>query len=262
MSRPARFLDAVRSEWTKLRTLRSVGYALAGTALLGVGIGALMTFTDTRQYASMPPAEQAAYDPTGRSLAGFVFAQLTLGFLGALVLTAEYATGTIHGSLTVVPRRGRLLAAKLLVFAGVAVVVGELVGFASFLVGQRILAAHGVPHAALTDPEVLRAVVGYGLYLAVVGLFGAAVGTLVRATAGAVAIVAAATFVVPVLLPLVPESLARWVGRYWFSLAGRQVMTVGDDPYLLGPWSGFAVMCASVAVALIAALVALRRRDA
>lgn len=257
----ATFAHAVRAEWTKVRTLRSVAYTLIVTVVLGVGVGCLLSFAGARGYASFSPDEQAAFDPTSRSLAGYIMAQLALGFLGAFVITSEYATGLIRTSLAAVPRRGRLLAAKVLVFAAVALGVGELIGFGSFTLGQRILAGHGVPYATLGDPGVLRAVVGSGLYLTVVGLLGVALGVLVRATAGAIGIVVVATFLVPAFTPALPETWARYVGKYWPSMAGREIMAVQHDPHLLSPWAGLGLMCASVGVVLLAAFAVLGRRD-
>lgn len=258
----ATFADGVRSEWTKVRSLRSVAYTLLVTVVLGVGIGSLLAFAGARGYASMPAAEQAAFDPTSRSLAGYILAQLALGFLGAFVITSEFATGMIRTSLSVVPRRGRLLAAKVVVLAAVALVVGELVGFGSFLAGQAILRGQGVPHSSLGDPGVLRAIAGSGLYLTAVGLLGMALGVLVRATAGAIGIVVAVTFLVPAFTPALPESWARFVGKYWPSMAGRQIMAVQHDPHLLPPWTGIGLMCAAVAAVLAVAFIIFGRRDA
>ncbi|MFG1904525.1 hypothetical protein [Micromonospora carbonacea] len=182
------------------------------------------------------------------SLSGVVMAQLAVGLLGALVVTSEYATSMIRTSLTVVPRRGLLLAAKTAVFTALALVAGEIVGFLSFFAGQAILRGQHVPYAELGQPHVARAVVGAGLYLAAVGLLGVAVGVLVRATAGAIAIVTAATFLIPAFTPALPDSLARFVGTYWPSMAGRQLMLVHHDPNLPAPWAGFALLLLSVAV--------------
>ncbi|MFG1849844.1 hypothetical protein [Micromonospora carbonacea] len=94
------------------------------------------------------------------------------------------------------------------------------------------------------------------------GLLGVAVGVLVRATAGAIAIVTAATFLIPAFTPALPDSLARFVGTYWPSMAGRQLMLVHHDPNLPAPWAGFALLLLSVAVVLAAAFVVFSRRDA
>ncbi|TDC58889.1 ABC transporter permease [Micromonospora sp. KC207] len=253
---------AMRSEWTKIRTLRSAWYTLIAAVVLGIGLGWVITFADARAYVDFSAEDQAAWDPAGRSLSGAIMAQLAIGLLGALVLTSEYATGMIRTSMAVVPRRGRLLAAKTVVFTGIALIAGELIGFVSFFTGQAILRGQNVPYADLGQPQVLRAVIGCGLYLATVGLLGVAVGVLVRATAGAIAIVTALTFLLPAFIPALPESLARFMGTYWPSMAARELMLVHHEPGVLSPWSGFGLLLGSVVVVFAAAYVVFRRRDA
>jgi ABC-2 type transport system permease protein len=254
--------DALRSEWTKLRTLRSTVWTVLVTIALGVGFGALLSLAGARNYAELAPADRPSFDPTATSLAGHILAQLAIAVLGVLIVTSEYATGMIGTSLTVVPRRGRLLAAKAVVLTAVALVVGEIIGFGSFFVGQAVLAAQHTPHVGLGEPHVLRAVIGAGLYLAVMGLLGVAVGTLVRATAGALAIMVAVTLLVPAFIPALPDSWAHVVGRFWPTMAGNQIMTVLPDPHVLAPWAGFGLLCATVALVLAVALHVFRTRDA
>jgi ABC-2 type transport system permease protein len=258
----ATLTDAVRSEWTKVRTLRSTVWTVLVTIALGVGFGALLSLAGARKYATLAPADKPSFDPAATSLAGHVLAQLAIAVLGVLIITSEYATGMIGTSLTVVPRRGRLLAAKALVFTAVALIVGEVIGFGSFFAGQTVLTAQHAPHTALGEPHVLRAVIGAGLYLAVVGLLGIAVGTLVRATAGALAIMVSVTLLVPVFTPALPDSWAHVVGRFWPTMAGERVMTSLPAPHVLTPWAGFGLLCGAVAVVLTVALHVFRTRDA
>jgi ABC-2 type transport system permease protein len=258
----ARFTGAVLSEWTKFRTLPSTFWTLLVAPALGVGFGALLSFAGARSYATLTPADQASFDPTATSLAGHVMAQLAIAVLGVLIITSEYATGMIRTSLTAVPRRGRLLAAKALVLTVVALAVSEVIEFGAFFAGQAVLAGQDAPHAGLGEPHVLRAVIGAGLYLAVVGLLGVAVGTLIRATAGAIATMVAVTLLVPIFTPVLPESWARVVGRFWPTMAGRQIMAVRPSAHALGPWTGFGLMCAAVGVVLGAAFLTFGTRDA
>jgi ABC-2 type transport system permease protein len=253
---------ALRSEWTKLRTLRSTAWTVAATVVLAVGFAALLSLAGARKYAGLAPAGRPSFDPAAVSLSWHVLAQLAVAVLGVLAVTGEYATGMIAGSLTAVPRRGRLLIAKAVVPTALALVVGEICGFAGFFVGQAVLADRGVPHVGLGDPGVLRAVIGAGLYLAVIALLGVAVGTLVRATAGAVALMVAGTLLVPVFTPALPDSWARVVGTVWPTMAGERIMTVRPDPHLLGPWTGFGLFCAAVAGVLACAYAAFEARDA
>lgn len=259
---PATFAGAVRSEWTKLRTLPSTIWTVLVALALGVGFGALLSFAGARKYPALAPADQASFDPTATSLSGHVMAQPAIAVLGVLVITSEYATGTIRTSLTAVPRRARLLTAKALVLTVVALAVSEVIGFGMFFAGQTVLAGQGVPHAGPGEPHVLRAVVGAGLYLAVVGLLGVAVGTLVRATAGAIATMVAVTLLVPIFTPALPESWARVVGRFWPTMAGQRITTVRHGAHVLGPWAGFGLMCAAVGMVLGVALLVFGTRDA
>lgn len=252
---------AVRFEWTKLTTLRSTGWTLLVAGALGIGFAVLFGNGGVQGYLNGTPDEQAAFDPTAVSLRSHLFTQLAVAVLGVLTVTGEYATGTVHSSLAAVPRRHRLLAAKAGVVGAVGLVVGEVVALASFLIGQAVMAGR-VPSAALDQPGVPRAVLGCGLYLALVGVAGVAVGVLVRSTAGAVTAMLSATLLVPAFTPILPTALARLVGRFWPTLAGDRIMTVRPDPDVLPPWAGLAVMAVWVAALLAAAFVVLRRRDA
>jgi ABC-2 type transport system permease protein len=253
------FAGTLRSEWAKLRTLRSSAYTLLTTVIVGVGFAVLYTGGAGGNYTELSPEQQAEFDPTFTSLLGGVLlSQLALGVLGVLVVTSEYATGTIIPSLTVTPRRGRLLAAKVTVFTAVALVVGEVVGFGSFLAGQAVLAAIGdVPHAALGQPGVLRAVAAAGPYLALVGLLGLAVGVMVRSAAGAITILVAATLLIPNLGQLLGD-----VFRYWPPVAGLWSLTAHAGFGHLAALAGLGLQAAAVAVTLATAFVVFRHRDA
>jgi ABC-2 type transport system permease protein len=255
--RPATFAHALRSEWTKLWTLRSTAFTLLTAGVLAVGLSVMFASGATRRYAQDPDE----FDPTGTSLQSYILIQLAISVLGVLVVTSEYTTGMIRTSVTAVPRRDRILAAKALVFSAVALVVGQVVAFASFLIGQAVLTGLGTPHVTLSDLSVLRAVIGCGLYLAMVGLLGVAVGVLVRATAGAVMLMVAITLLVPVLTPALPQGIAKIVGKFGPFGAGTRIMDVTADPNLLGPWTGFGVLCLWVSAALAAAVAVFRRRD-
>lgn len=260
--RRASFGHALRSEWTKLRSLRSTAYTLLSFVVLAVGLAFLISAGSIEEYRAASPADQAGFSPTGVALFSLLFAQLAIVVLGVLVVTGEYATGMIRPSLAAVPRRGRLLAAKAALFAGVTLVVGWSTGFAMFFVGQAIFADQDIPYDSLGDPGVLRAVLGVGLYLTMLGLLAVAVGTLVRATAGGIAMLVAGVLILPNLAGLLPDAVAEPVRKLWPTIAGFQITAVERDPAQLAPWAGFAVMCGFVAAMLGVAYAALRRRDA
>lgn len=254
-------MNILRSEWTKLSGLRSTWLTAAVTVVLGVGVSALATSGLANNYAELPQADRAAWDPTANSLNSILLAQLAIGVLGVLMTTGEYATGSIQPSTLAVPRRGRLLAAKAAVFATVAVLLGQLIGFLSFFVGQAVFAGADVPHATLAQPEVLRAVLGGGFFLAVVGLLGLALGTVLRSTAAAIGTLVSLTLLVPLIGQTLPERWAEWMSAYWPPVAGQQIYMVVRAEGAIAPWPGFALLCGFVALAGVLGYTALRTRD-
>ncbi|MEV0387441.1 ABC transporter permease [Nonomuraea sp. NPDC050643] len=261
--RPATFGHALRSEWGKLASLWSFWYTLLAMAVIGVGIGALASSDAVGVYNEGTAQDRAAFDPAHESLfTGLIFAELAMVVLGVLVMTSEYATGMIRTSLSVVPRRGRLLAAKAVVLTVVSLAVGIPVGFAMFFAGQAVFAAGNIPYATLSDPGVLRAVLGVGLVLTATALFSLGVGTLIRATAGGIAIMFTVTLLVPTaILPSLPDWLGDPLLKYWPSAAGMQVLSVQPDPGALPPLGGLAWMYAVVVVVMAATFVVFRSRD-
>ncbi|MHB1535589.1 MAG: ABC transporter permease [Acidimicrobiales bacterium] len=261
LGRRPTFVDVVRSEWTKFRSVRSSVYALLIAVVLGVGLGALISAARATHYDHRSLLERLTWDPTSVSLSGLLIAQLAIAILGVMVVTSEYSSGLIRTSLTAVPRRGRLLAAKAVVYSAVALVVGEVLSFAAFLVGQAMISGHA-PTTTLGAAHVLRAVIGAGLYLALLGLFGVAVGALLRSASAAIATVVAVTFVLPIIAHALPTSWANAVQEYWPTDAGRQISQVQRLPHTLSPWVGFGELGVFVAVVLAVAFVLLKRRDA
>ena len=249
--------DAFLSEWTKLRTLGSTFYTLALTLVLVVGLGALISYESSVHYSP----QQGIWDPTGESLSGLMAGQLAIGVLGVLVITGEYATGMIRTSLAAVPRRGRLLLAKAAVFSAVAVVVGEVASWIAFFVGQQLISGH-MPTAHLSSPNVARAVLGGGLYMALVGLMAVAIGTVLRHTAGAISAVIAVLFVLPGVLNALPAAWRNPVEKYWPTQAGSQVLRVFRPSDALSAWWGFGDMALFVAILLAIAYFVLQRMDA
>jgi ABC-2 type transport system permease protein len=251
----------IRSEWLKFRSLRSSYVALGATMLGMVAFGGLFSAVTASRWTRMTVVEQAKVDPTGVSLRGFFLAQLVVGVLGVLVVTGEYSTGMIRASMSAAPTRLPVLWAKAVVFAGVTFVVTTVSSLGAYLIGQAFLSSQHI-NTTLATPGVLRAVLGTGLYLTVVGLLGVALGWIVRHTAGAIGTVFGLLLVLPVLISALPDSWATHIGPYLPSVAGQQLMELRSSPVNLAPWAGFAVFCGYVAVGIVVAAVLLRRRDA
>lgn len=253
----------LRSEWTKLWSLRSTGWTLLALFVVTVGFSALAswgTATHLREAQRGGPL-----DVTNVSLGGMLFGQLPIAVLGALVISGEYSTGGIKSSLTAVPQRLRFLSAKMLVFTVLALVVGMITSFVAFFVGMVFFNAHHAG-AGLGNPHVLRAVIGGGLFLTAAGLLGFALGTILRHTAGAITVSVALLFVIPLVIGSIPQDLVRTVNEYFFSSAGQRVMTVlpphADWTHVLDPWPGYIVFVIEVGILLAIGAALMRRRDA
>lgn len=248
----------VRSEWVKLRSLRSTTLTLLAAVLALVGLGLLISAVTNSNFSQMSARELASFEPVARSLAGVHLAQLAIGVLGVLLVTGEYSTGMIKSSLAALPTRLPVLAAKAGLFAVVTWVSMTLASFVAFLGGQALLGSHGT---SLSAPGALRAVFGVGLYLTVIGLLAVAFGFLIRSTAGGISALFGLLLVLPGLGALLPASWQSWILPYLPSNAGAVLYDVKPTPGTLGPWSGFAVLCLWAVAALVAATLLLRRRD-
>jgi ABC-type transport system involved in multi-copper enzyme maturation permease subunit len=259
--RAATFGDVLRSEWTKLRSVRSTFWALTVTVVLGIGLGAVISAATAHSYAKFSVSQKLSWDPTGVSGAGMAIAQLAIAVLGVLAISSEYSSGMIRTSLIAVPKRGRVLAAKSLVFGGVTFVVGEVTTFVAFFAGQSLISGHA-PHAALGDPGVARAVVGGGLYLAALAVLSVAAGALLRHPAAAIACMMAVVLVLPLIAEALPDSWRNPVTEFWPTQAGNQITSVYHSAHTLQPWPGFGVMCLFVAIVYAIAWTLLDRRDA
>lgn len=251
----------VRSEWTKLRSLRSSGFSLALAVVFILGLAALVPAVIAAHWPPRDPADLLSFDPTRVSLAGVFLAQLAIGVLGVLLVTGEYATGTIRATFAAVPRRLPVLWAKAFVFAVTALVVTVPAVIAAFLIGQSILSSQHI-ETSLSQPGVLRAVVGTAVYLTGIGVLGLALGALLRNTAGAIATLFGALFVLPVVVHFLPSSWSDAINKYLPSETGQAITRVHPEPHTLSPWVGLLVFGCYLAVALAAAAVTLRRRDA
>ena len=259
--RAATFGDVLRSEWTKLRSVRSTFWALTMTVVLGIGLAAAISAAAAHGYPKSSVSGKLSWDPTAVSLSGMAVASLAIAVLGVLCISSEYSSGMIRTSLIAVPKRGRVLAAKSLVFAAVTFVVGECTSFVAFFVGQALISGHA-PHAALGDPGVARAVAGTGLLLAALAVLSVAAGTLLRHPAAAVAAMIAVLFVLPGIAQALPDSWRNPVTEFWPTLAGGQITSVHIAAHTLQPWPGFGVMCLFVTIVYAIAWTLLDRRDA
>jgi len=257
-----RFRSVLASEWIKLVSVRSTVWTLVVTAVVGIGLGAIVTSAQAARYSARTLAAQQAFDPTRSSLSGILFAQLAIGVLGVLIVSAEYSTGTVRATFAAIPRRPAVLAAKALVFSAITFVVGEAVSFVAFVIGQSILSGH-TPTASLSDPSALRAVIGAGLYLVVLGLFALGLATIIHHTAASISAFVGSLFVLPIIAAVLPSSFSDDVSRFLPQQIGTVMTTAnyhGTDPF--SAWAGLAILGGYAAAALVIGGVLLVRRDA
>ncbi|MFI5042483.1 MAG: ABC transporter permease subunit [Acidimicrobiales bacterium] len=252
----------LRSEWVKLRSVRSTMWSLLVTVAITVGLGALFCAARVARANHLDAGDLRSFDPTGFSLNGLFLAQLAIGVLGVLVISSEYATGQIRATLGATPQRRVVLAAKVVVFMAVVFVVGLVACFSAFTIGQAILSAK-FHQASLGDPGVLRAVVGGAVYLTVLGALGIGLGTMLRRTAGAIAALVGILLILPILVSFLPSPWNDDINKFLPLQAGQAIFQASPPSgNNLSLWVGFAVFCAYAVVALVLGAVLLSRRDA
>ncbi len=260
----AGFGGTLRSEFTKIRSVRSTYWTLLVLLVVSIGIGAAISAGTAANWSHTSATDRATFDATQASVAGlFYLGQLVIVVLGAMVFTAEYSTGMIRTSLTAMPRRIVVYTAKAVVFACIAVVVTIVAAFIAFFLGQALLASTHY-NATLSQPNVLRAVIGSALYVTLCGLFAFAAGSVMRHTAAVITSVIGLLFVIPILIHLLPNSWYQDINRWLPDAAGRAISATvgGQDPHLFAPWGEFSVFAIYTLILLSVGAFLFRKRDA
>ncbi len=266
-AKPLWFARTVRAEWIKFWTVRSTVWTLVATVIVMVGISTLAAWGSTTE----------ALDPgtgpmnTAQLLsAGYQMGQLAVAVLAILTIAGEYSTGMIRSTLTAVPRRVSVLAAKALVLSIVVLVVTVVAMALSYVATMPWQDELGAT-LDLTDAETVRMTVGLPLYLVAIALFSFAIGALVRNSAAALTGVIALLLVVETVLSMIPLRAVELISPFLPSTAGRRVLidsemlnTIdgGSTGAHLDPWIGYGVLVVWVIVLSVVAAVLLRRRDA
>jgi ABC-2 type transport system permease protein len=249
----------IHSEWTKLRSVRSTLWSLFAAVAFTIGIAALACAVVNHHYPQMSPQDKADFHALEVNLAGVQLAQLAIGMLGVLVITAEYSTGMIRSSMSAVPTRLPVLWSKATVYGTATLTLMLPAVLIAFLVGQSIFSGRHID-VSFSDPGVARAVIGAALYLTVVGLFGLALGAIVRNTAGGLALFAGIMFVLPPLMNVLPTNWNNAVSPYLPLQAGEAIMSTTPGGHL-APWAGLGCFTLYTAIALVVAAFLLRTRD-
>lgn len=251
----------LRSEWLKLRSVRSTWWCLGTATALVPVFGVLMALSTDAAEAASPKAwlvEEGGFDPL-EPLRGVLLAQFAFGVLGVLAITSEHSSGQIHSSLVAVPRRRRLLVAKLVVLASVVAAVASVLTFGTFFLAQALYPdGLGIGPGDGGAWRALLGTIGYTVFIAV---FGFAVGVLVRRAGAALTVFTAVTFVVMNALPATfPASLRDNVTGYTFVGLADALTTLQPDPHPAMPIAVL-VLAGYAALALLPGLLSAERRD-
>ncbi|GAA1752568.1 ABC transporter permease subunit [Agromyces humatus] len=279
VARDLGFAGIIRSEWIKLRSVRSTWWSLAILLALTVGLGAQVSSSLSFQGVAGVPTQDAVQDLAVYAvMVSTDFGALIVGVLGVIVIAGEYGTGMIRSTLTAVPMRVPVLFAKALVLAAAIFVVSAVAFAVTVPISVGLLAGNGVA-VRLDDPQYWLALLGGTGYLVLVGLIAFSIGAVLRNTAGGIAVALALLLAAPVALGLVlgltPSTWLETVSTLLPSLAGTVLYSypttqswvnlstvTADDGWLTEPWQGALVLIVWVVVLFTAAAVLLRRRDA
>jgi ABC-2 type transport system permease protein len=236
-------MNPIRSEWTKVRTIRSTLWTLAFTASVLIGTALLVALT-----GSLHPGETVVAAALGNSAVGLVGA----GAFGALVMATEYTSGTIRPTCTACPRRSVVLAAKALVTAVLVAVVSMVAAAIGYGVAAALLDRAEHP---LGEP--VPALLGAAACHVAAALLGLALATVLRSAAGAISAIAGFLLLPTMLGPLFGDA-ERWVNGATPAAALQKL--AGADG--LGAWPTLTIVLTYTAAALVASDYTFRTRDA
>jgi ABC-type transport system involved in multi-copper enzyme maturation permease subunit len=265
---------ATTGRWTGQDIQGATDNALSASAQGFTQTGSRFTVSGSGDIA--PDAGGGGLHAIQQVLAGTFVGLIALVVIGVMFITAEYRRGLIRITFTASPRRGRVLAAKAVVVAGVTFAAGLAATVIAVPLGEHLLHENGNPIQPMPVLTEARIVVGTAALLAVTAVLALAVGALLRSSAGAVTVVIAG-IILPYLLALLggvlPVGAEEWLDRVT-PAAGFAIQqsvppyaqvtasyTPANGYFPLPPWAGFAVLCAWAALALTLAMVLLQRRD-
>ncbi len=223
------FGGVLRSEWIKLRSLRSTVWSYLIVIVLSLGMALIMSFSMVSGMnggagASGAPAEQQLTLIVQSSMFGVYFGQLVVGVLGVLVISGEYTTGMIRSTLTAVPKRLPALAAKTVVLFAATFLVGLISTVGAYVASSLVFAGDDIS-ASITEPGVYLTLLGGALYLALVAVFALGVGTMLRSSAGGIAAVLGLLLLLPTVLQMIPADWAHDLIPYLLSTAGLNMFS-------------------------------------
>ncbi|CAL9573746.1 ABC transporter permease [Streptomyces sp. NPDC057838] len=249
---------AIASEWTKIRSVRSTLWTLGVFVLLVVGIG---TLTGAVVAKSDPALDGES--PLGLGFFGLLLGSMCIITLGVLTTASEYGTGMVRTTMVACPSRGRVLAAKGVVFFLVAFVV-TLVS-ASLVAFMHVAMLEGDGAKSPSGGEWLKGTVGIAAYVAMLGLLSLAIGSIIRHSAGAITIMIGAVLA-PLVIALFMYSESLQGVRdalFEYSIPNQLSVFYSNSLSQSGPsgWDPLWIILGATAVAFAAAFALLEKRD-
>ncbi|WP_327244313.1 ABC transporter permease subunit [Streptomyces sp. NBC_01320] len=253
--RRATLADALASEWTKIRSVRSTMWTLGIMIVLLLGIGLLSAVAVNASDAEIGSTKVLSF-----GFFGVLLGSICVITLGVMTIATEYGTGMIRTTLTACPSRARVLGAKAIVFFLLTFTITTVMTTLVAALQTAILGG-----GTASGDDWLRATVGVGLYIATLGLLSLAVGALIRHSAGAITIMIAV-----VLLPLVlamfmfSQSLADvQQALFEYSIPSQLGGLYDASVSASGPsgWEPLWIMIGVTAVTMIGAFASLESRD-
>jgi ABC-2 type transport system permease protein len=256
--RLVRARDVLAFEWTKLRSVRSNYLTLAIAAMATIGSTALVAHA----VGSAPTPPQGGFlTALTVSFLGYAeYAVIPVSVLAVLQFTSEYTTGLITTTFCAVPRRWAVVAGKAAVTGTAALVAGEVLGLACFFLTQAMLSGRH-RGLSLAQPGVPGAVLAGGFLLCACALTALGVGAIIRHTPGAIAATLVAIYGLGALCLALPSPWKDDLGRFTMPFAAAQVLATHPQPGLFSPAPSMLVLIAWPAAALLAATLAITRRD-
>ncbi|WP_411146317.1 ABC transporter permease [Streptomyces sp. x-80] len=247
--KPAGFSDAVRFEWLKLRSMKSTMYSLLGAAILIIGPGILSAMM-------MKPTVSKAMAFT-IVFGGMFVGQIVLCVSGALAVTAEYGSGTIQSTFLAVPRRGRLLAAKVLTVFTLWTVAGLAITAVTYVLGRALLPRE-ILLPGLWDATVLRTVIGGAVFIGFQAVFCLALGMLIRTSAGAITAGVCFVLVLPTLMGVMGVEAFT---KAWPTERGKEIFSPAAVDGIISSFGGLIYFCVFTIALFSCALLWVRHRD-
>jgi ABC-2 type transport system permease protein len=252
-------IPLVRSEWTKLFSTRVWLGLTLGACLMAGGFAALFTgFAGQtgNNGQALPGVGTSAYEQAAFGVsANATVLMLILGIIG---MTQEYRHRTATPTFLVTPRRGRVVAAKLVAYALAGVPLGLLVIATDVLVVEIYAGARG--SAPSISGDNLRVLAGAWAALVIYAVIGVGVGALLRNQVGAIVGALVYLFVVEgIVIRAIPAIAPAFT---WLPGGALEAMTATlNDTDLLDPWQGGLLLLGYGLVAALAGTLFAVRRD-